>query len=273
MKIRLCLITPAMFFALNAYSVAAQQLFQHQASVSATQHDDYENDFLNLDYKYYFEPNLAGDMPFSIAPYLTRNSSVRISHLNLGGNNRTSVGGQYFSEGGWVLSATGIISKDNGSNFDQREEGFDLAVGYFVNQKLQLGVTREFGLLPQQSLYGGRLFSDAHYALTARYTDIEQGQGWDHSAKYYIDYDDDFFELSSAYFFNQYVNLAATYRYNDSIYRPEYVASNLRSPKHQIEISAEYWIGNQFSLKASVAQNVANNAGVESASLTATYRF
>ena len=148
--------------------------------------------FFGIGYKYYFEPISTDIAPFDIAADINRVSWAKID-LNVFTDFSPNIATHYYFNEQWSVEADLIFDRaeypDDFSRSSREEIFVDVVANYQFSDKLQLGI-------------GGRRFSvsekyrteisdssDFNYSssdvenvavVQLRYTDIEQGKGWDH---------------------------------------------------------------------------------------------
>lgn len=182
-----------LFININAY---ADNKFHHEINYGLINFDSFEIFNANLShfpvfgatYRYYIEP-LSGKLPSHLEAHIERKSWLQVDANLLTGFSLNVGGVQYFAESFSIeYDLTRITSRDyNGS-----EDDFTLLTDLVLNKRLNKNWQVGFGLaniVDYDDNYDGYHEIDSEFnsntipTVTARYTKINKGQGWDISGR------------------------------------------------------------------------------------------
>ncbi|MEW9797209.1 hypothetical protein [Alteromonas sp. CYL-A6] len=249
---------------LSAGAIAAPR---HEVNVGFSDLKDQNDNFIGVQYRHYLQELDADNSAWLIAPYLQRVSSVSGQYFTVNNTHLYNLGATWYADSQWMVSAD-VTYVDYDENLGDRDDkALDVKVGYNVNRQWQFGA----GAFYQRdevsyTTFDGQVdYSDNEVSpgIFARYTQLDNGQGWDVGAEVTVG-DRESLELSSRYFFSPRVSAGATYTH---------VNGSRGTDQDVLELDVDYWFANGFSLRAGLGVELGDNDGLGSATLLATYRF
>ncbi len=254
--------TLASFFATSAFAA------QNEVSAGFSDIKDADDNFIGINYKRYLSDVSNDGGAYLINPYLQRVSSVNASYFTVGDIDAYSVGGTWYVDDQWMVMADVGYTDYNSPFGDFDGKTADLRVGYNPDANWQVGVAMLYQRSEAEYQYrdSEERFDDYSDDWTpsvfARYTDIQNGKGWDFSTQYSFN-DFDYAEVAGRYFFNPGLSAGLTYSYSEGTYDDSNV----------VELDVDYWVNKHFSVRFGLGTEVSGDSGLESATLLATYRF
>ncbi|WP_175405122.1 putative porin [Salinimonas lutimaris] len=262
-----------------SFSVVAAQ---NEISFGVSDQDFIDDSVLNLSYTRYLTDVSNNAEPSLIAPYLQRVNSVTGRVSTSGSLNRYELGGQWFINPEWVISGNARYHDLDDSAISSWYSG-DVSLGYFINPKWQVGAGYFYQHIEGETtgymLVDGEWVaenyslsdSDSDGALFTRYTDVNNGQGWDLSARVIFS-SETRYEADANYFFTKrfslgldYTHLSRDHNTREYIYFGDANIASLKS---------NYWFTNRFSMSFKVSSYIGSDqTGVADINLLANYRF
>lgn len=254
---------------------------QNEVSAGFSDLRDVDDHFLGIGYTRYLDVINNREGGHLINPYLQRISSVRVNYFALDDIDYTQVGGTWYVDNQWMLSADISYLDTDNRLYDDDDKIADLKAGYNVNRDVQIGGALRYHRARDTYYVGNPQapFSRDQFAavttenwtpsIFARYTRVHNSSGWDFTGQMMFD-DINTLEASARYFFTRGLSVAANYTFRDPSSEFEQYGYE---DEQVVGAEVEYWVNPDWSVRAGLDVAVQGDSGLDSLTLMSTYRF
>jgi hypothetical protein len=247
----------------------AQANTQNEIQVRAIDFEGIDDTLYGGSFTRYTSTLKGNSGAYLINPYLQRVSSFSGGYNNIDGTDIFTLGTTLYLNKEWMMSIDGTYAEFDYDFGDSDSTDIDVKVGYNLSREWQVGAGFLYSEQNFNGIIDGERFSgtendNAILAFT-RYTTVgKSGTGWDLLAEYISD-DADVIRGSARYFFNPGLSVAGTYAHIN--------APGGFENGNEISVEVDYWLNEQFSVKAGYQRQVDSDIDADVLSLGATYRF
>ncbi|MDC8829663.1 putative porin [Alteromonas gilva] len=253
------------FFSVPVFSA------QNEISVGISDLDDYGNQFVGVEYRRYLSDIQPGAAPYSLSPYLNKLSSVYGRYFSVDNFDLYELGSEWFVDDKWVVRGN-IRYADYPQRdylYTARNNYLSARVdsGYFITPNWQVGAGLTYETLDISYREQSRTLNESIVSLFGRYTNINDGTGWDVLMTAYYN-DSARVEVDADYYFSPRFSLGLAY--NTEVF----VDDAPYSEGDMVEVKMDYWLTKGWSLEAGIGVHPgASEFGLATVTLATRLRF
>jgi len=242
---------------------------QNEVQLRAIDFEGFDDTLYGGSFTRYLETVKGNSGAYLINPYLQRVSSLSGGYNNIDGTDIFTLGTTLYLNDDWMLSIDGTYAEFDYELGESDSTDIDVKVGYNLSREWQIGggflySKQNFDGFINDEPFSGSANDNAILAFT-RYTTVGKGgTGWDLLAEYVSD-EADILRGSARYFFSPGLSVAGTYAHIN--------APGGFENGNEIGVEVDYWMNEQFSLKAGYQRQVDSDIDADVLSFGATYRF
>ncbi|RXF04428.1 hypothetical protein [Pseudoalteromonas sp. PS5] len=233
----------------------------HEVSIGFGEFLEIEDGFLGVHYKHYLTTLKNNSTPYSLQGYLQKSDNFSIGGFTNDDWQLYQADAELFIGRHWRVAVDVTqFSDDEAFSVSTKDTIALLQVGRFVSRNMQLGLT----FIGQRSEFDG-FGVDDHSTETAlapffRYTEVEDGVGWDVKMQK-VAADTDFWQVQAGYYFNKSWQVAVSARLQEEEFNESIV-----------ELQTEYWFNAHSAVRFGLGSDL-NDADLNTVTLIYTGRF
>ncbi|MDP4490564.1 hypothetical protein CTT31_01515 [Pseudoalteromonas maricaloris] len=233
----------------------------HEVSVGFGEFLEIEDGFLGVQYRHYLTELKNDGTPYGLQGYLQKSNNFSVGGFKNDDWHLYQADAEFFIGRDWRVAVDVTQFRDDSALFTATRDTIALVqVGRFVSENMQLGVTF-IGERSEFDNYGvDERDTETAIAPFFRYTEIDNGVGWDVKMQK-VAADIDFWQIHAGYYLAKNWQISASARLREDDF-----------DQSVVELQTDYWFSSQSALKFGIG-SAFDDGGINTITLIYTRRF